>query len=119
MSDFDKTVNDFFKNYQDRGMTKWQGMMLSDHVATMNRDNRNRSKVYKMKKTMSQEEVSELLMAAYANAKPVSIQLKELDPEGRVQPDVEGIVQGYNVDEIIISSKPVDLDNINHVDMLL
>lgn len=118
MSDFDKTVTDFFKNYQDRGMTKWQGMMLSDQVVAINKDNKNRSKIYHMKKTMSQEKVGEILMAAYANSKCVSIQLKELDPEGKVQPDIEGMVQGYNVDSIIVSGNPVDLDEINHVELI-
>lgn len=118
MSDFDNIVYDFFKNYQDRGMTKWQGMMLSDQVVAINRDNKNRSKVYHMKKTMSQEEVGEILMAAYANSKCVSIQLKELDPEGKVQPYIEGMVQGYNVDSIMVSGTPIDLADINHVELI-
>lgn len=118
MSDFDNIVYDFFKNYQDRGMTKWQGMMLSDQVVAINKDNKNRSKVYKMKETMSQEKVGEILMAAYANSKCVSIQLKELDPEGKVQPNIEGMVQGYNVDNIMVSGNPIDLADINHVELI-
>lgn len=29
-NNFNDTVNNFFKNYQDRGMKKWQGFMLRD-----------------------------------------------------------------------------------------
>lgn len=29
----DKLIYDFFKNYQDRGMKKWTGFLLSDHTA--------------------------------------------------------------------------------------
>ena len=28
---FDQKVENFFKNYQDRGMKKWSGFFLSDH----------------------------------------------------------------------------------------
>lgn len=30
---FDQVVADFFAKYQDRGMKKWGGFYLSDHVA--------------------------------------------------------------------------------------
>ena len=114
MYDFDNIVYDFFKNYQDRGMKKWQGMMLSDHTATINRDNQQRAVVYSKKHTMTEEQASELLMTAYANHKQVAVQLKELDVEGHIQPDIVGFVEGYHIDEIMISGNWVDLSNINN-----
>ena len=114
---FNNVLKDFFKNYQDRGMKKWQGLMLSDHTAAINRSKLDLDKVYIKKKTMTQEESSELLMYAYANHKLVSVQLKELDADGNVQPDIVGVVEGYNIDDIIVSSKRISLDNINHVEI--
>ena len=35
--EFDKKVEDFFKNYRDRGMVKWAGFYLSDHVLKMHK----------------------------------------------------------------------------------
>lgn len=67
---------------------------------------------------MTEEEVSELLMMAYANHRQVAVQLKQLDVEGHIQPDIDGIVEGYHVDEIMISGEWVDLDNINNVDFI-
>lgn len=116
--EFDQILDNFFKTYQDRGMKKWQGLMLSDHIAAINRDNRQRAEVYKKKPTMTEEEVSELLMMAYANHRQVAVQLKQLDVEGHIQPDIDGIVEGYHVDEIMISGEWVDLDNINNVDFI-
>ena len=85
--EFDQILDNFFKTYQDRGMKKWQGLMLSDHTAAINRDNQQRAVVYSKKSTMSEEQTSELLMTAYANHRQVAVQLKVLDVEGHIQPD--------------------------------
>ena len=104
--EFNNIVNDFFKTYQDWGMKKWKGMMLSDHTAATNRVNQQKAMVYSKKPTMTEEQASEILMIAYANHKLVAVQLKELD------------VEGYHFDEIMISGNWVDLSNINNVDMI-
>lgn len=116
--EFNNILNDFFKSYQDRGMKKWHGLMLSDHTTAINRSKLDIDKVYIKKKTMTQEEVSELLMYSYSNHKLASVQLKELDADGNVQPDIEGVVGGYNIDDIIDSGAKISLDNINHVDII-
>ena len=43
-NNFNDIVNNFFKNCQDRGMKKWQGFMLSDHIATLNREKEKKQK---------------------------------------------------------------------------
>lgn len=48
----------------------------------------------------------------------MAVQLKELDVESHIQLDIVGFVEGYHIDEIMISSEWVDLDNINNVDMI-
>ena len=58
--------------------------MLSDHTAAINQDNQQSAVVYCKKTTMSEEQASELLMAAYANHRQVAVQLKELDVEGHI-----------------------------------
>ena len=45
-------------------------------------------------------------------------QLKVLDVEGHIQLDIVGFVEGYHIDEIMISGNWVDLSNINNVDMI-
>ena len=116
-NNFDDTVNNFFKNYQDRGMKKWQGFMLSDHIATLNRDKEEKAKVYTEKDTMSEAEVSQVLLQAFANNKVVSVQLKEKTLDKKIQPDIVGLVKGYEGDRIVIGDTEVELSNINNIEI--
>ena len=114
-NNFNDTVNNFFKNYQDRGMKKWQGFMLSDHIATLNRDKEEKAKVYSEKDTMSEIEISQVLLQAFANNKVVSVQLKEKTLDKKIQPDILGLVKGYNKVKIVIGDTEVELGNINNI----
>lgn len=114
-NNFNDSVNNFFKTYQDRGMKKWQGFMLSDHIATLNRDKEEKAKVYTEKETMSEVEISEVLLQAFANNKTVAVQLKEKTLDKKIQPDTIGLVKGYDGDKIIIGDTEVELSNINNI----
>ena len=116
-NNFDDVVNNFFKNYQDRGMKKWQGFMLSDHIATLNRDKEEKARVYTEKDTMSEVEISQVLLQAFANNKIVSVQLKEKTLDKKIQPDIVGLVKGYDGDKIIIGDNEIELNNINHIEI--
>ena len=116
-NNFNDTVNNFFKNYQDRGMKKWQGFMLSDHIVALNKDKEEQAKVYSEKDTMSEAEISQVLLQAFANNKVVSVQLKEKTLDKKIQPDIVGLVKGYNGDKIVISDVEVELSNINHIEI--
>ena len=114
-NNFDDVVNNFFKNYQDRGMKKWQGFMLSDHIVALNKDKENNAKVYTEKVTMSEEAISQVLLQAFANNKVVVVQLKEKNLDKKIQPDIVGLVKGYEDDKIIIGDNKVELSNINNI----
>ena len=114
-NNFDDVVNNFFKNYQDRGMKKWQGFMLSDHIATLNRNKEEKAKVYSEKDAMSEVEISQILLQAFANNKVVAVQLKEKTLDKKIQPDIVGLVKGYDGDKIVIGDTEVELSNINHI----
>ncbi|RVU70396.1 MULTISPECIES: hypothetical protein [Lactobacillus] len=120
MSDkFDQKVEEFFKNYQDRGMKKWAGFFLSDHTLKINQDKAKRATVYPKKKEMSETEVSELLLKAFSDHYPVSIQLKNLDEDGSFAEDIKGFVEGYTDKNIVVVSEAsVNLDEINHVEVI-
>ena len=116
-NNFNDIVNNFFKNYQDRGIKKWQGFMLSDHIATLNRDKEEKTRVYSEKDTMSEIEVSQVLLQAFANNKSVSVQLKEKTLDKKIQPDIVGLVKGYEGDKIVIGDTEIELGNINHIEI--
>ncbi|WP_294762125.1 hypothetical protein [uncultured Lactobacillus sp.] len=98
-------------------MKKWQGFMLSDHIATLNRDKEEKAKVYTEKDTMSEAEVSQVLLQAFANNKVVSVQLKEKTLDKKIQPDIVGLLKGYEGDKIIIGDNKVELSDINHIEI--
>ena len=92
--------------------------MLSDHIATLNRNKEEKAKVYTEKDTMSEVEISQVLLQAFANHKTVSAQLKEKTLDKKIQPDIVGIVKGYEEDKIIIGNSQVELNNINHIQII-
>lgn len=47
--------------------------------------------VYSKKPTITEEQASELLMTASANHLQVAVQLKELDVQSHIQPDIVGL----------------------------
>ena len=114
-NNFNDKVNNFFKTYQDRGMKKWQGFMLSDHIAAINRDKEEKAKVYTEKAAMSEIEISQVLLQAFANNKVVSVQLKEKTLDKKIQPDIVGLVKGYEGDKIVIGDTEIELSNINNI----
>ena len=91
--------------------------MLSDHIATLNRDKEEKAKVYTEKETMSEVEISQVLLQAFANNKVVSVQLKEKTLDKKIQPDIVGLVKGYDQDKIIIGDNKIELSNINNIEI--
>lgn len=115
--EFDKRLNDFFRTYQDRGMKKWQGFMLSDFTSKVGKIDKERAKTYEKKKPMSLESISEILMIAYANHRSVSVQLKQVDTDDKLLPDIVGTVDGYQVDHVVIAGERIELEDINNVEI--
>lgn len=115
--EFDKRLDNFFRTYQDRGMKKWQGFMLSDFTSKVGKIDKERAQVYEKKKTMSLESISEILMIAYANRRLVSVQLKQVDIDDKFLPDVVGTVDGYQVDHVVIAGEWIELEDINNVEI--
>lgn len=86
---FDKEVDDFFRNYQDRVMKKQSGFFLSDHTVQINKSNIAHNITYQKKPEMSVFEISKVLLSAFSNHKRVSIQLKDLDENGEFSKDIK------------------------------
>lgn len=117
-SKFDQRLDDFFKNYQDRGMKKWSGFFLSDHRVKIRKDKEYRSIIYLKLPEMSEIEISKVLFKAFSNNYMVSIQLKTLDEEGDYAANINGFVEGYSDTDIVnISGTNVKLSEINHAEI--
>ncbi|SUP61392.1 Uncharacterised protein [Weissella viridescens] len=82
-------AKDFFeKEYKDRGMVKWQGFFLSDHVEDVEKYANEREQVEQQEQmpSMTLEEISEVLFDAYRKLETIEYQLKGVDVLGHYPP---------------------------------
>lgn len=81
--------------YKDRGMMKWQGLMLSDHNEALKKARKEHELMeVAFKPEMTMEDVSEVLYKAYVMKKPVLIQ-SSIIKNGQPYPDVKCMIRGY------------------------
>lgn len=91
--------------YKDRGIMKWQGLMLSAHTEALKHIDKEEKKGKPIgKKIMAEIEISQYLQQSYLNKSPVSIQANTLK-NGHFYPDVHCIVFGFNADKIFLKLK--------------
>lgn len=63
--------------------------------------------------------ISEILLDSFCNHRLISLQLKDLDENGNLSPDIKGFVEGYYDQEtIIVSGSKLPLKAINHVQII-
>lgn len=116
--DFDKRVDDFFRNYHDRGMVKWAGFYLSDHVLKMHKKSKADAYVEVKKAEMSPEEVSKVLLKAFGESRIVSVQMRILNKEGELFWSFQGHVLGVDEDNVMIADHIVEIEEINYIEII-
>lgn len=116
--EFDKRVDDFFRNYHDRGMVKWAGFYLSDHVLKMHKKSKADAYVEIKKAEMSPEEVSKVLLKAFGESRIVSVQMRILNKEGELFRSFQGHVLGVDEDNVMIADHIVEIEEINYIEII-
>ncbi|AKP66813.1 hypothetical protein [Companilactobacillus ginsenosidimutans] len=86
--------------YNDRGMMKWMGWLLSDHSAFMEGE-KVKERLTPVKPEMEVEIISEQLKDAWENSKSVSVQINVLENDEYV-PEIEGVVVGFDTGRIYL-----------------
>lgn len=109
-------------NYKDRGMIKWQGFLLSDHVEAMKRKRKKRlvaTPTPRKKQTM--EEISQHLLNCYTQKNPVLIQRNSFE-NGHLQPNIVGHLIGYKEETVYVhtfqNKLTLSIEDIRHVSPL-
>lgn len=88
--------------YKDRGIMKWQGLILSHQRDAIKKLEQEYADLeVKEKEEMKPEEISEVLYNAWASKLPVVIQANVIR-NGNYYPDVHCLVQGFSENEIIL-----------------
>lgn len=104
--------------YNDRGMMKWMGWLLSDHSAFM-----EKSKLQEagkdVKPEMDQRQVSKNLASAWENGEVVTIQMNSIEDNSFV-PEIKGQVIGFNAGQIYLlleegTTSRLNVENIRYV----
>lgn len=109
--------------YKDRGMMKWQGLILSDHTEAIKEMKQVGNKKTVSKKTrQSMKEVSAVLAEAYQSKQAVSIQANILR-DGSYTEEVHCMIVGSDETKIYLLLKDgritaITLDDIHHIELL-
>lgn len=113
-----KVVDQFFEHdYQDRGMTKWQGFYLSDHTVAVKKQKYKLKNVPKEKKPQPVSLIKQRLYYAFKNNYAVIIQLNELNRE-RKPIELSNKVKFLD-DEVVklLKKEPIPLETIRNVSL--
>lgn len=107
-------VTQFLNQYQDRGMMKWQGFYLSDHTASLQKVDRNDQ--LKLNRSHSEkmetEEIEQVINTAVVKKLPVKIERNVQDKDGYLAPFIEGKIEGYYLDKLVIGEAFISIDEI-------
>lgn len=97
------TINPNTSGYVDRKMSKWQGLILSEHNETVKEEKINSKKVNIEKEKQTEEEISKIIDFSYKQKSAIAIQLDYVI-NGKYEDDILGVVYGYYENEIYIQS---------------
>ncbi|WP_235804319.1 hypothetical protein [Latilactobacillus graminis] len=107
-------VTQFLNQYQDRGMMKCQGFYLSDHTASLQKVNRNdQLKLNRAhSEKMEAEDIEQVINDAVVKKLPVRIERNVQDKDGYLAPFIEGQIEGYYLDKLVIGEAFISIDEI-------
>lgn len=96
-------INPTTSGYVDRGMAKWQGLILSEHNEIVNEEKKTSKKINIEKPKQSLEDISKIIDYSYKQKSVVTIQLDYLI-NGKYEDNIIGVVYGYYENNIYIQS---------------
>ncbi|PZL71696.1 hypothetical protein CI088_11890 [Enterococcus plantarum] len=117
MTDHIDLSDPYFREYEDRGMKKWQGFFLAEHTASVSRENKRLRKVVPQRRKMTEGEIGQICEFAFKNDRQVTVQLEIKDTEGKYFDDTIGFIEGFDELGYIINDTKVHYDEIRNVEL--
>ena len=113
-------VTQFLNQYQDRGMMKWQGFYLSDHTASLNKvDREDEIKLNRRhSEQMALSEIEGCLSQALEKSQVVRVKRSLQDQNGYVAPFIEGKIEGYYQDKLMIGGEFIAINEIYAISLM-
>lgn len=106
--------------YQDRGMVKWQGFLLSDHNEQMEQEGKDRAFI-PPKLLQSKEKCARILADAYYLKREVAIQMDVLE-NGNYPKDLVGFVLGVDYGQLFLKTEDgiytLSIEGIRNVSLI-
>ncbi|MHC5250550.1 hypothetical protein [Enterococcus sp. LJL90] len=103
---------EFFRQYRDRGLLKYQGFFLSEHTATLSSDHTTRHTSIKALPQLTEQELQDVIEEALLKDRAVFIQLDETDLEGNFRPNVTGKLIGYDDVALYVGTTAIPYDTV-------
>jgi len=108
--------------YKDRGMAKWQGLILAEHKKQIQAAVKKYNSEVARKNQMAQKEIATILQDAFNNHKLIKIQLNALT-NGQYQKDLIGTVKGFENGILYINTNAdlmeIEVESIRHLDVVV
>lgn len=109
-------VKQFLNEYQDRGMLKWQGFYLSDQTAKLREVEKQQYETEHRERSreMSSAAINHVIQKALLKNLTVKIELNEISREHIIPPCIEGKINGFYKNKLVIGQHDqlVDIENI-------
>ncbi|UUX34317.1 hypothetical protein [Fundicoccus culcitae] len=104
-------------DYHDRGMMKWQGMILSEHRSVLEQETQAYRPSYQAPIQQNRDEIIATLKRAHSSHYRVWIALNQLDANQEYI-ELKGRVFGFENGQLIIEKIPVNLELIRCVEFV-
>lgn len=114
--DFSIVINRYFKNdYRERGKIKWHGYFLSDHTSFLQKEVIQRDKITKKLPAISLNDAQDILRHASFDYRIVTVQQNIKNNEGRLIPNVTGLVDGFTEQGVYVNKQFIAFEDIRTV----
>lgn len=106
--------------YNDRGMMKWMGWLLSDHSAFME-NAKGKERTHLVKPEMSWTKINGNLKIAWERSEMVVVQLNTIE-NSAYSPEIKGTVIGFNAGQIYLlmedgDTRLIHVEDIRYVEL--
>ncbi len=115
-SEFSQLINHYFQNdYRERGKMKWNGFFLSDHTATLKKDDQIRHTNTEKLPAISLDVAQNKLRQAFVNYDSVTVQQNIINTKRQFVPNVTGLVNGFSDLGVYINQELIPFETIRTV----
>jgi len=115
-SEFSQLINHYFQNdYRERGKMKWNGFFLSDHTATLKKDDQIRHTNTEKLPAISLDVARQRLRQAFVNYDSVTVQQNIINTKRQFVPNVTGLVNGFSDLGVYINQELIPFETIRTV----